>query len=147
MKISENIPDIFQEAGKELPFRVPDGYFDDFQARLQARLGNELRVSPERKITRLRYLKPAMGLAAACAAVALLVFQPFRGDNGTSDFALIGNTSDETRIINLVEPVDDHTFFTLLENNIQEEKIEGNELESFIAANYSDYDIYMETQK
>jgi hypothetical protein len=147
MKTTDNIPDILREAGKELPFRIPDRYFDDFQARLQARLENEIKVSPERKITHIRYLRPAIGLAAACAAIALLVFNPFRGNNGQADLAQMNTASDEMRIINLVEPVDDHTFFNLLENDAQEEKIDKNELEVFIATNYSDYDIYLETQK
>jgi hypothetical protein len=147
MKTTDNIPDILREAGKELPFRIPDRYFDDFQSRLQARLKNEIKDSPERKITHIRYLKPAIGLAAACAAIALLVFNPFRGNNGQADLAQMNITSDEMRIINLVEPVDDNTFFNLLENDAQEEKIDRNELEVFIATNYSDYDIYLETQK
>jgi hypothetical protein len=147
MKNTDNIPDILREAGKELPFRIPDRYFDDFQARLQVRLENEIKDSPERKITQIRHLIPAIGLVAACAVIALLVFNPFRWNNGQADLAQMNTTSEEMRIINLVEPVDDHTFFNLLENDAQEEKIDRNELEMFIATNYSDYDIYQETQK
>lgn len=147
MKTTDNIPDILRKTGKELPFRIPDRYFNDFQARLQARLEDEIKYSPERKITHIRYLRPVIGLAAACAAIALLVFNPFRWNNGQADLAQINTTSEEIRIINLVEPVDDHTFFNLLENDAQEEKIDRDELELFIATNYSDYDIYQETQK
>ena len=147
IKFTEEIPEGLREVGKELPFRVPDHYFDDFQARLQIQLDKEQAFAGNQRSLYVRYLKPALGLAAAFAAVFLLVFVPVR--LVTRPEALVQNnlSSEEDRIINLVEQVDDHTFFSLLEDDIKDEVVEGQELEVFIASNYSDFDIYLETKK
>jgi hypothetical protein len=146
MKFPEDIPDGLQGVGKELPFRVPGHYFDDFPARLQSRLETERHPVMNRRITFIQYVKPVLGLAAAFAAVFLLVYWPARLVTRQDALAQNNPSSDADKIINLVEQVDDHTFFNLLENETPEEKIEGQELETFIAANFSDYDIYVETQ-
>ena len=147
IKFTEEIPEGLREVGKELPFRVPDHYFDDFQARLQIQLDKEKAFAGNQRSLYIRYIKPALGLAAAFAAVFLLVFVPVR--LVTRPEALVQNnlSSEEDRIINLVEQVDDHTFFSLLEDDIKDEVVEGQELEVFIASNYSDFDIYLETKK
>jgi hypothetical protein len=143
IKFTEEIPEGLREVGKELPFRVPDHYFDDFQARLQVQLGREQAFAGNQRTLFVRYIKPALGLAAAFAAVFLLVFIPVR--LVTRPEALVQNNtlSEEDKIINLVEQVDDHTFFSLLEDDIQDEVIASQELEVFIASNYSDLDIYL----
>jgi len=147
IKFTEEIPEGLREVGKELPFRVPDHYFDDFQARLQIQLDKEKAFAGNQRSLYIKYIKPALGLAAAFAAVFLLVFVPVR--LVTRPEALVQNnlSSEEDRIINLVEQVDDHTFFSLLEDDIKDEVVEGQELEVFIASNYSDFDIYLETKK
>jgi hypothetical protein len=147
IRFTEELPEGLREAGKELPFRVPDHYFDDFQARLQFQLGREQAYAGNQRSLFVRYIKPALGLAAAFAAVFLLVFVPVQ--LVTRPGALVQNNqaSEEDKIINLVELVDDHTFFNLLENDNKDEIIEGQDLEVFIASNYSDLDIYLETKK
>jgi hypothetical protein len=146
-KFTEEIPDGLREVGKELPFRVPDHYFDDFQARLQVQLGREKAFAGNQRSLYVRYLKPALGLAAAFAAVFLLVFVPVRLVTRPEALVQNNSSSEEDKIINLVEQVDDHTFFSLLEDDIKDEMVEGQELEVFIASNYSDFDIYLETKK
>jgi len=145
--IPEEIPNVLEGMDKELPFRVPDHYFDDFQARLQARMEMEAVHLPGKRITLINYLKPVLGLAAAFAAVFLLVFFPVRMITKQDTFALNEMSNEEEKIINLVEYVDDHTFFNLLVDDPTENKMEGQELEVYIASNFSDYDIYLETQK
>jgi hypothetical protein len=147
IRFTEEIPEGLREAGKELPFRVPEHYFDDFQARLQVKLGSEQLFAGNQRSLFVRYIKPALGLAAAFAAVFLLVFVPLH--LVTRPDALVQNNpvSEENNFINLVEQVDDHTFFNLLEDDIQDKIAEGQELEVFIASNYSDFDIYLETKK
>ncbi len=136
------------EAGRELPFRVPRQYFDDFPLRLQSRIDHESHSSMAKNLRFTDYLKPALSLAAAFAAVFLLAYWP--AHMITNQVAIsknaVTNNLDE-KVINLVEHVDDHTFFSLLENDATTEKIDNQELETFLAANYSDYDIYLETHK
>jgi hypothetical protein len=136
------------EAGRELPFRIPRQYFDDFPSRLQSRIDHESHSGRAKILRFTDYLKPALGLAAAFAAVFLLVYWP--AHMITNQVAISKNAINnnlEEKVINLVEHVDDRTFFSLLENDATTEKINNQELEKFIAANYSDYDIYLETRK
>jgi hypothetical protein len=146
MNFSDEIQDRLKE-DKELPFRVPRHYFDDFPARLQSRIEQESQLPVTRRLNLLDYLKPVLGLAAAFAAVFILVFYPARLVTRSALSAQSTIQNDVDKIINLVEPVDDQTFFSMLENGSADEKINGTEIESYIAANYSDYDIYLETQK
>ena len=147
MKTTDKIPDVLNGAGKELPFRIPDHYFDDFPARLHARLEAEEMAVVSYRSGYVRYLKPALGLAAAFAAVFLLVFLPVRLVTKPDILAKYNQSSEDVRIINLVEQVDDHTFFNWLESESVIDNSDNQAIESFIASNYSDYDIYMETQK
>jgi hypothetical protein len=147
MNFSEDIEDGFTGANKELPFRVPRHYFNDFPARLQFRIEQESKPSVTRRLNLIDYIKPVLGLAAAFAAVFVLVYYPAR--LVTRPALTVQNTeiSDDDKIINLVEHEDDQTFYSLLENSSTEEKLDGTDIESYIAANYSDYDIYQEIQK
>jgi hypothetical protein len=149
METSDNIPKKLTEAGQELPFTVPNRYFDDFPARLQARLDQEthktVAVSPMRWID---YLKPAMGLAAAFAAVFLLVYWPAKLITNQESLSVRSSVNGyDENLINLVEHVDDNTFFSLLEGSSSKVSVDADELENYIASNYSDFDIYLETQK
>ena len=62
----------------ENPFRVPNQYFDDFSARLQARIEAEKEVVPDQPNRFIRILKPALGLAASFALIFLLVYWPVK---------------------------------------------------------------------
>jgi hypothetical protein len=143
----EEISDHHEGMGRELPFRVPDHYFEDFQARFTARLEAEESGFPGKRVSLFSYVKPVLGLAAAFAAVFLLVYLPVRLMTSQDQLASTGISGEEETIINLVEYVDDHTFFSLLNDDGSDQGLEGNDLEVFIASNYSDYDIFLETQK
>ncbi len=146
MDISDDIRRKLAEAGNDLPFRVPRQYFNDFPAKLQALIEEE---EPQKRIVKLRpfdYLKPAIGIAAAFAAVYLLVYWPAKL---ITDPALLSNgqTNESEQIINLVERFDDHTFLSLLEGEYKPEPVDDEILERYVAANYSDFDIFIEIQK
>ncbi len=147
MDFSEETSKIMAEAGKELPFTLPRHYFDDFPARLQARIEQQSAAEEPRKLRLYDYVRPALGLAAAFATVFMLVYWPAKLVTSPGQLSQNQGTTDAERIINLVEHVDDHTFFSLLENENTTEPLSEEALESYIAANYSDYDIYLETQK
>lgn len=146
MDISDDIRRKLAEAGNDLPFRVPRQYFNDFPAKLQALIEEE---EQQKRIVKLRpfdYLKPAIGIAAAFAAVYLLVYWPAKL---ITNPALLSNgqTNESEQIINLVERFDDHTFLSLLEGEYKPEPVDDEILERYVAANYSDFDIFIEIQK
>lgn len=136
-----------QEAGKDLPFSIPSRYFDDFPARLQARIDQETSFGKPKSLRFFDFIKPAIGLAAAFAAVFVLVYWPARWMTNQTAYSARNQNSLNERIINLVEHVDDQTFFSLLENKEKTEVIDYETLENYMAANFSDFDIYLETHK
>ncbi len=82
---------------KRNPFTVPEGYFDDFNARLMARL-------PERKVRRPWYARTMVWRYAALvavvlgAAITLVVAQQPKQNDYTAealDYAMISNTDIE----------------------------------------------------
>lgn len=133
---------------KDLPFRVPKGYFDDFPARMQQRI--ELEKQPAKSSTKvIELLKPMIGLAAAFAALILLVYFPVKTYTNRqiakeSSNRIENIVSDD--FINLTENFDDVTFYTLLENENGNDVIETETLVSYLSMNLSEYDIIMETQ-
>ncbi len=136
-----------QEAGRDLPFGIPSQYFDDFPARLQALIDQETSSGKPKSLRFFDYIKPAIGLAAAFAAVFVLVYWPARWMTRQTAYSLNNQNIMEERVINLVEHVDDQTFFSLLEEGEKQEAIDYETLENYMAANFSDFDIYLETHK
>ena len=147
INMPEEISGFPKELGRELPFSLPENYFEDFQVRLNARLEAETRGNSGKRVTLFSYLKPVFGLAAAFAAVFLLVYVPVRLMNHPEEFVSSSGINEEESILSLVENVDDQTFFSLLTGNNGTSGEEGQDLEGYIASNFSDYDIYFEIQK
>ena len=147
MDFSEETSKILAKAGRELPFSLPGHYFDDFPARLQARIDLESAAEEPRKLRLYDYVRPALGLAAAFAAVFMLVYWPARLITSPGLSSKNQGTTEAEKIINLVEHIDDQTFFSLLESEPTQEPVSEEALENYIAANYSDYDIYLEIKK
>jgi hypothetical protein len=134
-----------QEAGTDLPFSIPPRYFDDFPARLQVRIDQE---TSSGKMIFLRFfeaIKPAIGLAAAFAAVFILVYWPAKWMTRQIAYTAKNQNNLNEKVIDLVEHVDDQTFFSLLEYGGKTEAIDYETLENYVAANFSDFDIYLET--
>lgn len=148
MNFSEEIPsgEELREipgAGKQLPFKVPRGYFEDFPARLNALIEQENTPVREKKMRLADYLKPVIGLAASFAAIFMIVYWPAKLITHEQT-ASSTPPAEEQRIINLVEHVDDHTFLTLLEGESKTDTTDYEMLETYLAANYSDIDLYLE---
>lgn len=66
------IPENLEKAGKELPFRVPENYFEDFPGRLQDRLNQERQIPVHRRA--FSFVRPHLGLAALIAGIALVTW-------------------------------------------------------------------------
>ncbi len=59
---------------KELPFRVPDNYFEELPEKIQARCKQSDRVVENKGTSLINILKPAFSLAAMFIGVALIAF-------------------------------------------------------------------------
>jgi hypothetical protein len=130
---------------KDNPFRVPDNYFDDFYARLQYRLQAETNTHPEKESKIIRFLKPALGLAASFALIFMLVYWPVKT-------FLPGNSADNTAIeipdlefFSIVDDIDENTFYNLLEDSDSSGEFSDEELVNYLSVNVSEYEIYLST--
>lgn len=62
------------ELNKELPFQVPDNYFDELPEKIQARCKQSDKDLETRGTSLINILKPAFSLAAMFIGVALIAF-------------------------------------------------------------------------
>jgi hypothetical protein len=146
----EDTPKKLSEIRKENPFRVPGNYFEDFQARIQLRIEQEMQPEMKKPAKVIELLKPALSLAASFAAVFMIVYLPissiqkrqFASDSPSTEVQI--ETDDYTY---LIEDMDENTFFALFNNGDSDEIPADESITEYLAANYSDYDIFMETQK
>lgn len=130
-------------AGKELPFRVPRHYFEDFSARIMTAVETEEMPAREKKLKLTTYLKPVLGLAASFIAIFMIVYVPAKLITPTTPLAANEITNGENRVLHLVEHVDDHTFFSLLEDESENDSPDEEMLESYLATNFTDFDLFM----
>lgn len=75
MNTQEHIPDKLGTHGKELPFTVPDSYFDDLPGRIQDRLTES--GQPKRQ-TIVRTIRPRLAIAAMFIGFITLGYAGFR---------------------------------------------------------------------
>ncbi len=122
MKMDRKKPDLQQEALKNHPFGVPEGYFEGFAERLQQRIKEEdISKVPVRKIgTATRWMAAAAAvLAAALITTSIIRFTSSENTEGFyPDMALL----EQMQVFD-----DDRYLYELLE----EESGELNEDEAF----------------
>ncbi len=134
---------------KENPFRVPDSYFDDFSARLQYKIEAERNIIPSRPNRFIRVLKPALGLAASFALIALLVYGPIKVFNPKSQSA--DNRTEESNLsymeyINtLIEEGNDFSYYAQSEEQSNELEISGEDIANYVPTHTSAFELYAET--
>jgi hypothetical protein len=139
---------------KELPFRVPEHYFDDFSARLQTRLKEESKAIPPQRNRFIRYLKPALGLAASFALVFMLVYWPvkeFLPDYLAKSSVIIETSEDDDHYFSYLESMDENSFFALVadpanEREAEDSNLDDDDLMNYLSANISDYELFAQTQ-
>ena len=149
MNNRDNISPKLESLKKDYPFKVPQNYFDDFPARMQQRIEQEKQSISKLKTRIIDFIKPALGLAAGFAAIFMLVYWPVKTLNNRQMEAT--NIQVEQVLtddyINLFEQFDEETFITLLEKQPNGDYTETESLVAYLASNYSDFDIFMETNK
>jgi hypothetical protein len=150
MNNQDNISPKLKNLSKELPFKVPRGYFDDFPARMQHRLELEKQAETKPKTRIIELFKPVLSLAAGFAAIFILVYWPIKTLNNRQTAEKIEFGVQQiisVDFFNIFENIDEHTFYALLENDSDDDVFETESLVAFLSANYSDYDVFIESQK
>ncbi len=152
-ELKNNTPEL-SKMKKEPPFNVPENYFGDFSGRLHAKLESETNIYPKEKKGIIRYLKPALGMAASFALIFMLVYWPIK--SFLPDYMAETNTVIEQEIemdtyMPSLERIDENSFFTLMMETITGaeetgEELNDEELLNYLSANVSDYELYMHTE-
>jgi hypothetical protein len=115
MDNKRKIPDLQQETLKKQPFSVPDGYFESFSDRLQARIREEQqKATPVHRIrtfTRARAAMAAAILSVALISYSILRFAVFnQGPSDQADVALIDEFNlmeDDFYLVETMESTDE----------------------------------------
>lgn len=144
----KNIAPELSKIKKENPFEVPDHYFDDFTARLQHRIETEETGNKKQQNTIIRFLKPALGLAASFALIFMLVYWPLKSflPNQVAQTETTNELEDQ-EYMSIVEDLDETSFFAFLNESDDQSDFSDEDLESYIAANTSDYELFVGTEK
>jgi hypothetical protein len=149
--LRENTPEL-SKIKKENPFRVPENYFDDFSARLHIKIEAEKKVVPAPKNRIIQMLKPAVGLAASFVLIFMLVYWPLKtfspkqvAENNSSIVIEEYDSDNENESLNLLESIDENSFYALLDEPAKSVEFSDEELMSYINTNISEYEIYLGT--
>lgn len=144
----KNISPELSKINKDVPFGVPDNYFDNFSARLQLKLEAEKDAVSKPKNRIVQFLKPALSLAASFALIFMLVYWPlktFIPDHVANN----GNVNEpeitEMEYLSMVEGIDEYSFLALLEEPSGSVDFSDEEIVSYLQTNSSEYEIYTET--
>lgn len=142
----KNIAPKLSKIKKENPFGTPEKYFDDFSARLQMKLETEKKVVPIQQNRIIRFLKPALGLAASFAIIFMLVNLPLKKFMSQKVASNIVETElTETDYLSVVEGIDESSFFTMLDDPTNGIEFSDEDLLSYASANISEYELFSET--
>jgi hypothetical protein len=131
----------------ETGFKVPEGYFESFGERLKSRMEAERQVS--RPMGVLRYLKPALGIAAGLA-ILLSVYVHFPINVRTGGLASV-NISDtlqqadrsDQMLHTYASIISEGQFFSALSemDDYDASKMPKDALEDYLASNCSEFEI------
>lgn len=147
MEDLKNIAPKLSKIRKENPFGVPHSYFDDLNARLQARIREESRGVRRNPV--IRILKPALAIAASFAIIFVLVYWPLSNSspnqtaqNNVQTTPTVSDSSDNI-LLSVIGDIDDNLLMAFEENeaNSTQPAVSDTVVESYLSDNLSDYDI------
>lgn len=149
MKELEKIAPELSKIKKENPFRVPENYFEDFSARLQMKLESEKMEAPKKQSKVIQILKPALTMAAGFALLFTLAYWPLKliTPGQLADNTNIEIDTNEMLYANMVEGIDQNSFFALLDEPNNSTQLSDEDMAVIVNSNSSEYDIYSETIK
>ena len=100
----------FEQVGKRMPYSVPDGFFDKFEADVMQKVKQETAQPRNRKKTLRIALRVALAVAAAVAL--FFVIQPMLPKSSTDDFESVElafnslSTEDQEYLLQVYEEDD-----------------------------------------
>ena len=145
----KNIAPELSKLKKEQAFGTPKNYFDDFSARMHTKIEQEKKPVPMKKPRFIQLLKPAIGLAASFALIFMLVYVPIKLFV-TQEQAEVAERIDysDADFKDLMASMDESTFFAMLEEDeVESSGFTDEDLQVYVNANFSAYEIFEFTEK
>jgi len=147
MKGTNNI--LNEQDGPKLrpPFDVPEGYFETFEDRLEARIA-AMEEPKSTKVTLLRILKPIVGLAAGFLLIMTLIKYPL--SKVTSLLSNQQNTATESAdwadepFMSNISFFDDREFVQIIESDESLSPEQEDKFIDYITHELNDYEIFAE---
>ncbi|PIF06680.1 MAG: hypothetical protein CSA36_00345 [Draconibacterium sp.] len=141
--ILNNLP----EKERANPFGVPKHYFEDFAARLQTRIETERKPEAHQPNIVIRFLRPALGLAASFVLIFLLVYWPIKKIIPTQHLVIQKDnySNSEMEYLTMMEEIDEYSFFSLVVGLTNNSKLSDEDIAGYLQTNSSDYELYSET--
>jgi hypothetical protein len=122
----------------KFPFKIPEGYFDDFPMKILNKVNSEIEITKESFF--VRYLKP-VGLVASFLFILGVIYisaKVFPLGKNRSDQSL-SQVFDEEFLISY--PLSDQIIFETLESNPTDKPFDNDQLESELLASVSEYEL------
>lgn len=133
--------------GNENPFQVPEGYFETFEDRLEAKL-EALNEQKSTSKTIIRILKPVLGLAASFILVMLLIKYPLEELTPKLSSNNLSTESEsgwfEEVFVSNATFFDDKEFIQNIDSTETQSPAESEELISYLSGELNDYEIFAE---
>lgn len=143
----KNIAPELSKLKKENPFGTPRNYFDDFSARMHTKLEAEKNPVLNKKPRIIQLLKPVFGLAASFALIMMLVYFPLKKFTASQSIEVAeASEYSDSDFLNILEDLDESSFFALLEEAETTDNFTNDELVSYVSANFTDYEIFEYTE-
>ena len=141
-KFKDMSPEL-SKIGNKNPFSTPEGYFDSFSERMQKRLEKENSKSkPTRERGLLPLFKPYLALAAIFIGAFVLVYWPVQ--NIVNKNRTVAEIESNEYIMKQLEWSSLWEFVSMTEQNIESEEPDQSQIEDYLVASASDFDIYFE---
>jgi hypothetical protein len=140
----------FMKRNKKNPFRAPEGYFDSIEDRMMGRI--ELPVKSKTTTARIiKFLKPALGLAASILLVGLLVYSPIKTlllKNGTKTEVAQSSATDllDDYSLNLTSIDDNALANAIFSDESNTTALDPDEVLAYLSSDLNDVEIYSEIQ-
>ncbi len=147
MKEEKNIESPLSGQPKGNPFKTPDGYFENLQDRIDARIEAEDTIVSKRTQI-IRILKPVLSLAASFALIFLLVYYPLN--------KFLPKYLNSTQVVEINEFDLDYDFVNSFSNDLSlieyisqsDEEVEpSDEIYAYLSVEMTDAEFYNELIK
>lgn len=147
----DNIESDFLKRQKRNPFQAPEQYFETLEEKIMEKVKNES-APKSRTPGIIKFLKPALGIAASITLVYFLLQAPISskiftntsqtnnqdssGTNNSEEYSYIVSSTDENTLINAI----------LSGETNEKETINQDEVLAYLSTGLNDVEIYSEIQ-